>query len=112
MSARERIRCGYCGPSRILPSGWDYNKSPYECLKSGIGAGTHKERRKWQYDMGYRVDPEYHSPCPRRNYRRIRRPVYDRSRSSYIDRRRRRSRSRSSGRSRSRNRSFVRQFSI
>lgn len=64
MPTRRNIICTYCGPNRIRPRGYDRVGSPYECLRSGIGVGTHQERRKWQHATGRRVDPEYISPCP------------------------------------------------
>jgi len=64
MSSRRRVICTYCGPQRTRPTGYDRVGSPHECLRSGIGVGTHQERRKWQYATGRRVDPEYISPCP------------------------------------------------
>ncbi len=61
--SRRRIVCKYCGPSPILPAGYDIFGTPYDCLRSGIGAGKYGERRTWQRRLGVRVDPDYHSPC-------------------------------------------------
>ena len=110
MPTRRNIICTYCGPNRTRPRGYDRVGSPYECLRSGIGVGTHQERRKWQYATGRRVDPEYISPCPHlpprvrsarnRNRRVVRRtPARQRARRS-----RAQSRSRSRSRIRSRTR--------
>ena len=60
--------CTYCGTSQ-LPAGYDRYGTVYECLKKGIGVGLYQERRKWQREMGYRVDPSYVSPCPREDNR-------------------------------------------
>lgn len=106
MPTRRNIICTYCGPNRTRPRGYDRVGSPYECLRSGIGVGTHQERRKWQYATGRRVDPEYISPCPhlpprvrsaRNRNRRMARRTPARQRA-------RRSRTRSRTRSRSRTR--------
>jgi hypothetical protein len=61
----SRIRCGYCGGNRTLPSGYDYFEPANVCLRKGIGVGIHQERRKFQRQLGLRIDPPYVSPCPR-----------------------------------------------
>ena len=82
--SRRRGECGYCGPKNYLPPGWDYIKTRYECLRSGVGVGKFSERRSWQSRLGMRVDPPYINRCGenrfvdrqlrnRRNLRRSRR---------------------------------------
>ena len=62
-SRRSRNVCVYCGPSKRIPPGYDVKGDSYSCLRKGWGAGSHTERRSWQRRMGYKVDPEYISPC-------------------------------------------------
>jgi hypothetical protein len=61
--SRRRGECGYCGPKSYLPPGWDYIKTRYECLRSGVGVGKFSERRSWQSRLGLRVDPPYVNHC-------------------------------------------------
>ena len=88
--SRRRGECGYCGPKNYLPPGWDYIKTRYECLRSGVGVGKFSERRSWQSRLGMRVDPPYINRCGenrfvdrqlrnRRNLRRSRRNGSDNS---------------------------------
>jgi hypothetical protein len=66
----NRAECLYCGPSPVLPLGYDGFGSGYQCLRKGVGVGKFGERRSWQRRMGYPVDPEYKSQCPRLPVRR------------------------------------------
>jgi hypothetical protein len=66
----NRVECLYCGPSPALPPGYDGFGSGYQCLRKGVGVGKFGERRSWQRRMGYPVDPEYKSHCPRLPARR------------------------------------------
>ena len=66
----NRVQCLYCGTSPQLPPGYDGFGSGNQCLRKGVGVGKFGERRSWQRRMGYPVDPEYKSQCPRLPSRR------------------------------------------